>query len=388
MKGKRFAIRLAVLFCALTCLVSAPSRPLAAEEAAAPGQLRIGYAEVIDNGSFAQVLLCFARELAGEGSISPDFAENYKDVNFEQKYTDGDTLKLWNDICDANAEGGAYQFVREAFFDMSSMEESEYDSMVSRDDTDLILAMGTAPAVYLLEHQTDDLFMSVYAADPIASGIVKSPTERTVENAYAIVDTTPYLRQLEAGYKFLQFTKLGVVFEDTGEGRLRAAIPDVEKKAAELGFQTVYEHVKEPVDEADEARYYEDLKAAWRRLIDQGMDCLYITTSPIDYETALPDLLEDAILPEKIKTLAQDDFFPLPYGALFGVTLTDSEEIGFHLFTQLESYLKENVPFDELNMVCESTPKIGVNYTTADRIGFTLNFEDLQMVDQVFRDEK
>ena len=385
--------RFTALLCALGLLISAgPVRLCAASQAKAEpvikskGVVRIGFAESEEYGFFAQFLLCMARKMADEGSIRADFLEKYKDVNFEESFREGDTLTLWNDICDANVEGAGYQFTREAFFDMSRMKESEYETMANRDDVDLTFAMGTAPGVYLVEHEKKNKFMSVYAADPVASGILKSETERFTPNSYAMVDYTAYQRQLEAGFKFLHFKKLGVVFEDNEEGYLIAAIPDVEKKAKELGFETVYEHVKEPENQEDEERYYNDLKAAWRRLIDQGIDCLYITSWPVDYEPKLKELLDDTIIPARIMTLAQDDFIPLEYGALFGVTLGNTDEVAVHMFDELERYRKDGVPFDELDMNCESTPTIGVNYSTAQKIGFEVSFENLQMVDKVFRD--
>lgn len=391
------AVQTLAVLCSLSLLISAASllicRSGGTLQADAAGHIkkeetiRIGFAEVTEYNSIAQFLLCVAREMADEGSIDKQFLDKYKDVNFEQRFTDGDTIKLWNDICDANVEGARYQFTREAFFDMSQMEESDYETMVNREDVDLTFAVGSAPGIYFVEHEKKNKFMSVYASDPVAAGILKSETERYTDNSYAMVDYTAYLRQLDAGHKFLNFKKLGVVFEDNQEGILRAAIPDVEKKAEELGFETVYEHVKEPVDAADEERYYKDLKAAWRRLIDKGIDCLYITVGPIDYEGRLQELLNDAIIPARVKTLAQDEFLPVEYGALFGVTLGNTEEVAAHIFDELERYLKESVPFNELDMNCESTPKIGVNYSTAEKIGFDVSFENLQMVDEVFRDK-
>lgn len=385
--------RLTAVLCALCMLVTAgSSRICVATQAQAESLtdtkdiIRIGFAESEEYGFFAQFLLCMARKMADEGSIRADFLEKYKDTNFEESFKEGDTLTLWKDICDANVEGARYQFTREAFFDMSKMKESEYGTMANRQDVDLTFAMGTGPGVYLVEHEKKNKFMSVYAADPVASGIIKSETERITPGSYAMVDYTPYQRQLEAGFKFLHFKKLGVVYEDSEEGYLIAAIPDVEKKAKELGFTTVYEHVKEPVDKADEERYYKDLKAAWHSLVDQGIDCLYITSWPVDYGSKLRELLDDAIIPAGVMTLAQDDFIPLEYGALFGVTLGNTDEVAVHIFDELERYLKEGVPFDELDMNCESTPEIGVNYSTAEKINFEVSFENLQMVDKVFRD--
>jgi hypothetical protein len=75
-------------------------------------------------------------------------------------------------------------------------------------------------------------------------------------------------------------------------------------------------------------------------------------------------------------------------GVLFGVTLTDCPESATHVVKQLRRYAEEGVAFDQLDMVCETTPKMGVNYTTARRIGFDISFENLLMADYIYRDDK
>lgn len=349
--------------------------------------VRFGYVELKEYGSFTQLLLEIAREFADEGSLDSKLLEKYEEADFNTVFRPGDTKKLWDDICDAQVEGARYQFCKEAFFNMEIMDEKDYSQFINRDDVDIMFAMGTAPSVYLFENEEKNKFISLYAADPVASGIVKSTTERYKDNTYALMDYTPMLRQLEGGYKFLKFKKLGVVCEDSEIGRLQAAVPDIEQKAKELGFETVYEYVDEPVNEADEERYYGEMKQAYRNLINKGIDCLYITISAIDYENRMQELLDDAIIPNNIKTLAQDDLAPLAYGALFGLTISNPEEEAAHVVAQIRDYAENKVPFDELDMVCESTPKIGINYTTAKRIGFVLSFEDLQMVDKVYRND-
>ena len=157
------------------------------------------------------------------------------------------------------------------------------------------------------------------------------------------------------------------------------------QKAEEYGFELLCRHVTEPVSDDDYDRYYSDLKTAYRALVEEGIDCLYITLASIDYEKKMQELLDDAVIPAGVKTLAQDDFEPLAYGALFGVTISDAQETAEHVFRQLERYTTEGVPFHELDMVCEITPKIGLNFTTARRIGFDPGFKKLQMIDRIFR---
>ena len=369
------------VFCGFSLEGRAESAPKKEEDV-----IYFGYAQVKDYGSFAQVLLDIARNLVEEGSIQESFLAKYENADFEADLKDGDTRKLWNDICDANVEGARYRFRREAFFDMNEMEEADYPEMANRDDVDITFAMGTAPGVYLAENEKKNRFMCIYAADPVASGIV-DPHNRN-DHAFATLDLTSYGRQLDVGYRFLHFKKLGVVYEDSEDAYAYSAISFVEEKSREHGFEVVYEHVKEPVSDDDYERYYKELKEAYRKLADAGIDCLYVTICSIDYDSRMQELLDDCIIPAGIKTLAQDDFAPLAGGALFGVTLSDAGETADHVVRQIKNFAEEGTPFRELDMVCEATPKIGINVTTADRIGFALSFEDLQMVDKVFRSGK
>lgn len=379
------------IMCVLSIIISSDvmGAPVQGDPAGGDdGVVRLGYAESEEYGSFTQLLLDIALELVTEGSIDRSFADRYKDVNYEERFAPGDTRKLWDDICDSNVPGAKYRFVREAYFNMDDMDKHEYRSMVNRDDIDIMLSMGTASGVYLARNEKKNRFMNMYAADPIESGIIKSATERFDNRSYALVDMTPYIRQLDAGYKFLKFKKLGVVYEDSKDAYIYSGIPTIEAKADEYGFEVVYENVDEPVDDGDYERYYSELKQAYRKLVNKGIDCLLVTVSSIEYEDKMQELLDDKIIPAKVKTLAQDELTPVANGVLFGITMTDSAESANHVVKQIRRYAEEGVPFEELDMVCETTPKIGVNYTTASRIGFDISFKDLQMVDYIYRNDK
>ncbi len=352
------------------------------------GVIRLGYVEGDEYGPFTQLLLCMALELVEEGSIDKSFAEEYEGVNYEEKFSYGDTRKLWNAICDANTEGARYRFVRDAFIDMEELTEDEYEIIANRDDVDIMLSMGTVSGVYLAENEKGTKFMNLFSADPIASGIIKSETERYNDYSYALVDPTTYIRQMDASYKFLKFKKLGVVYEDSEAAYQYSAIDVIEQKAKEYGYEVVYEHVDEPLSEDDYDRYYRELKQAYRNLVNEGIDCLLITVALIDYEAKMQELLDDAIIPAHVMSIAQDGIVPVEYGALFGVTLTDSEESAQHVIRQIRRYNEEGVPFDQLDMVYESTPRLGVNFTTARRIGFDIPFNNLQVVDYIYRDSE
>ena len=355
------------------------------DDAAGTGTIRIGYAQSDEYSSYAQQLLLLAEKLEEEGSIQKGFSERYEGVNYDSEFEAGDTVKLWKDICENNVEGATYQFVENAFFDMDLTPEKEYEKMVNRDDVDLTLVMGTAPGTYFRQHEKKNKYMVLLAADPIASNIVKSETERYDDLSYALVDATSYQRQLEAGHRMLGFKKLGIVYEFSRDAYEYTAVDTIREMGKKLGFEVVEGYVDEPVSAKDEARYYRELKKAYRELVDQGIDTLYITVASIDYPKKLKELLNDCIIPSKIPTLAQDDVSPVENGALFGVSLVDYEEQADFLIGQLDRYVKEGVSFDQLDMVCECTPKIYINYETAKQIDFEISFENLQLVDTIYR---
>lgn len=384
---KKYMIRIGLLICVFgAAVILGRDSGNAAVEKPGGRPLRIGYVQMREYSSFAQQLLMLAKEFEDEGSIEKGFIDaNYPDTDFDLSYHRGDTEKLWDAVCANMTAQRKYEFVREAYFDMGIMDKKEYPQMVNRNDVDLMIVMGTAAGTYFKEHEKTHPYMVLLAADPIASGIVESETDPGDDRTYALIDNTSYRRQIEAGYKFLHFKKLGVVYEDSEAAYLYSAIDSVREASKKLGFEILIRHVDEPKSEKDAGRYYRELKQAYRELAAEGMDTLYITVSSIDYENKLRGLLEDAIVPQKIPTLAQDDVAPVQYGALFGVSLVDYSEQAQHVVRQIRSYHEEGIAFRRLDQVCECTPKIFLNYQMARKIGFQVSFEDLQIIDSVYR---
>ena len=237
----------AVLLILTVFMLSASAGMASGAESDSPEKtIRIGYAQSDEYCSYAQQLLILAKKLEDEGSIRPGFSMMYAGVNFDDKFTAGDTVKLWNDICNYNKVGSTYQFVKEAFFDMDLMSEKEYSTMVNREDVDLTFVMGTTPGVYFHENEKKNKYMVMLAADPIASGIVKNETERFDQISYALIDNTTYQRQLEAGHRLLGFHKLGIVYEDSKDAYEYTAVDVIQKEAEKLGFEIVSVNVDEP----------------------------------------------------------------------------------------------------------------------------------------------
>ncbi|MCL2055766.1 MAG: hypothetical protein FWH02_00930 [Oscillospiraceae bacterium] len=340
------------------------------DESAAP--IRVGYIESESYSSFTYGLAGIAQGLEERGVIS-DFAHDP---------LEDDARSVWKAM--AAAESEHILFAEDMFFTLKSMGGQEAARAVNSDEIDLLIVMGTVAGVFVSEREEKNDYMVFAAADPILSGIVKSETERFTPNSYAYIDPSRYRRQVDIAYHIFGFTKLGVVYENTPAAYAYSGIGQAELSAVTNGFSVERRYVDEARDDADMDRYYRELKAAYKQLIDEGIDALYITTATTE-DHMLPWLLED-IAAAGIPTISQAGESQVRNGAVFGVTLDDPADQGRFIAHVIEQYL-EGTPIDTLPQVYEIVPKIFVNYDAATRSGILFPFKTLISMDEIFRDE-
>ncbi len=338
-------------------------------------KLRIGYVESerLDN---------FSRNLSG-------ILANFIDLgliisNYKADLNEVDTLKIWNDICN-NYSSDKIELVKDMYFNVKEMRDSEYSKMVNRDDVDLIIVMGTVAGKYFFENETKNKFMVFACADPVSAGIIKSEAERYKDNCFAHLDRTRYERQIIASHNILKFKKIGVVYQDTAEAFSYSAIDKLRKLSNELNFEIVERHVVESQNENDYNRYYKDLKQAYKELVEEGIDSLYITTATIENDKLL-GLLEPDVYANNIPTIAQFSEEQVKYGALMGFVINDAMEQGYFAATQIKAYL-EGTPFNELEQVNDDTPKMSLNYDIAKCINLKIPFSTLLIIDKIYADK-
>lgn len=338
-------------------------------------KLRIGYVESERLDNFSRNLSGILASFIDLGLINSSYKVDLNEL---------DTLKIWNDICD-NYSSDKIELVKNMYFNVKELSESEYSQMVNRDDVDLIIAMGTVAGKYFLENETKNKFMVFACADPVSAGIIKSETERYTDNSFAHLDRTRYARQIIASHNILKFKKIGVVYQDTAEAFSYSAIDKLRKLSAELNFEIVEKHVVESQNENDYDRYYRDLKQAYKELVEEGIDSLYITTATIENDNLL-GLLEPDIYANNIPTIAQFSEEQVEYGALMGFVINDAMEQGYFAATQIKAYL-EGTPFNQLEQVNDDTPKMSLNYDIAKCINLKIPFSTLLIIDKIYADK-
>ena len=112
--------------------------------------------------------------------------------------------------------------------------------LLQRNDLDLVVGMGTAAVKALLavnDGRTPILGMGM--ADPIAAGVVKSAEDSGVDNFTCRVAVDRWSSMFRVFYDVVRFHKMGIMFQNSQEGRVYAALGDAQAIASELGFELV-----------------------------------------------------------------------------------------------------------------------------------------------------
>jgi len=369
MKKLIFILMIISLFLGAMSLESTCEKNKVDSTGAEISTLRIGYVESETFDLYTNLIQNIANNFQKEGVL-------------KQYSLDSKTGKeAWLKMCENN-NSNEFKFVKDMYFNLKDMNESEYKKAINFNDVDLVIVMGTTAGKYFAENETKNKFMVFGAADPILSGIIKSETEKNNPNAFAHIDRAKYKRQIQVGHKILNFKKVGVVYQDDEAAYAYSGIDSLKEAAKELDFEIAIKHVDEAKDENDYARYYKDLQNAYKELVDEKIDVLYITTATIEDEK-LYELLNHDIYPNKIPTIAQTSENQVKCGATLGVTLLDSEEQAAFAVAQIKKY-KSGEDFEKLDQVNESTPKIYINYDVAKNIDVKIPFSILLITDAIY----
>jgi ABC-type uncharacterized transport system substrate-binding protein len=332
--------------------------------------IRVGYVE-------GEAYAPFSYNLSG---IALGLQELKLISGYDLSIDEPDARKIWDTLARSDSKG-KFQFVRDMFFSMKTMDEADYARMVNSADVDILIVMGTVAGLYMRDHEQQNDFMVFASADAIQAGIIKSETERHISNSFACVDTQRLRRQIDVAYQMFKFRKIGVVYENSAAAYAYSGIGHLRDASKAEGFEVVERNVDESRNAADDERYYAELKAAYASLIEEGIDALYITPATTADEK-IPWLLEDVVA-SKILTISQVGEDQVRSGALFGVTVDDPLDQGRFAARRLAAYMN-GTPLREMSQVYEIVPRMYLNYDVCRKTGIKLTFLQLLSMDRIF----
>jgi len=373
---------------AATAQSAAPAPPAAAPAvtvfstapAAKPGggKWRIGYVESGEYFEYPRTLRAIAAGLQQLGWVElPAIPENLNG------------REMW-DFLVRNGKSDTLEFVPDAWWQpanasqRAAVRQAIGERLARRHDIDLIIAMGTWAGQDMAALGAPVPTIAASVSDPIGSGIVKSAADSGLDNLHAPLQIERYQRQVRLFHQIVPFKTLGLVYEDSPEGRTYAAVPAVEQVASEQHFEIKACHApfnNIPVEQATRG-----VLDCYRQLSAQ-VDAMYVTT----HRGVTPEsvgqvaaILRDA----KVPSFAMLGTEQVRAGLLMSLAETDYSANAGLFDAEVIARIFNGAKPRQLNQIWIDSDKIALNLDTTRRIGFDPPVDILLAADEVYQEGK
>ncbi len=330
---------------------------------------RIGYYEGGPWVDYQGTLLHIVNGLATLGWIE---ALTFPDLPDTQ-----DTQMLWAwlsnaTVSSANVTSAYIEFVPDAYWSSNWDETLRAENKAAaiqrlsqEKDLDLVIAAGTWAGIDLANDQHDVPIIVISSSNPIQSGIIKSAEDSGYDHVFAKCDPERHIRHLRIFHTLVQFERLGILYEDSPDGRIYAALPDAEQVAQEVGFNIVTCIAPENDISLEEAR-----ANAAQCIADLAprVDAFYVTAHRGLTPDVMPEILEP-FFAYNVATWAQLGPQYVERGVLLSMKKADYPILGTFYAETIAKIFNGAKPRD-LNQVFEEPKSITINLETARLIGY------------------
>lgn len=296
-----------------------------------------------------------------------------------------ETTKLWKWLV-TKADSKYLEFLADGHY-TAAWDDEKADKMAARvirrlnerDDIDLLIAMGTRAGKDMANGQHDTPTMVVSASDPLASGIIKSVEDSGFDHVHATLDPNRYERQIRIFHEIIDFKKVGVIYENTVDGRSYAAIDMVEKVAGERGFKVVTCFAVSDIPDVDKRE--KEYMDCFRKLAKK-VDAVYVTVHGGVSARTIPQIVEIANR-HRLPTFSQSGSEEVKQGILVSISQAGFKYVGeFHAQTFAQVF--NGAMPNQLDQLFEEPPKIALNLKTAEDIGFDPPVVILGAADEIY----
>jgi ABC-type uncharacterized transport system substrate-binding protein len=339
------------------------------------GKWRLGYFESGDYVEYPRTLRAIVAGLQQLGWLKvPDIP------------ADLDGRQMWHFLA-RNAQSKQLEFVDDAWWSPGNFDarqrpaarEAIMKRLREEHDIDLIVAMGTWAGQDMAALGAPVPTVVASTSDAVGAGIVKSATDSGLENLNARVQPERYQRQVRLFHEIVGFKTLGLVYEDSPEGRTYAAVPAVEQVAKELGFKI--ESCIAPSQGVDAEQTTRNAVECYRQLSTK-VDAMYVTVHRgITPESVVQ--VADILRQAKVPSFAMLGSEQVRAGLLMSLAQADYSYVGlFH--AQIIASIFNGAKPNQLSQIWIDPAKIALNLNTARRIGFDPPVDILLAADEVY----
>ncbi|MDR0379177.1 MAG: hypothetical protein LBI62_04410 [Candidatus Accumulibacter sp.] len=356
---------------------SVPTRVFPVTPTARPGggKWRIGYYESGDYEEYPLTLRAIAEGLQRLGWL--EFPPAPNEISGEA---------LWKFLA-KSTRSDTVEFVGDAYWKPGNFDnnlrpetmKSFAERLKSKHDLDLVIAMGTWAGQDMARLGTPIPTVVASTSDPFESDIIKSPEDSGQDNLHARIYPGRYRNQVRLFHSIIPFKRLGIVYEDSPEGRSYAAIAAIESVAEEQKFTIVACHA--PFSNVEIPVATQKVLDCYRKIAPQ-VDAVYVTThrgiTPASIRTVAA-ILRYAQTPS-FSMLGSDE---VKAGLLMSLAEAEKSYLGlFH--AEVIARIFNGAKPRELNQIWAAPAKIALNLETIRQIGFDPPMDILLAVDEVY----
>jgi ABC-type uncharacterized transport system substrate-binding protein len=304
---------------------------------------------------------------------------------------DGDLVPMWQWLAE-NAGGDYLRFVADAFYSPEwvqdrrlKVKEDFLERLRDKNDIDCVLAFGTWAGQDIALESLRIPVLVAAAANAVEAGIIPSPDDSGRDNLFAVIEPDRYKRQVQVFHKIANFSRLGIVYEDTPTERSSIALREIETAAEEAGVELLRCINVFNVEDLELAA--ERLRACHKDLVKQRADAVYLTYNlGLDGEHVARVL--EPLIKAGLPTFAQQGADLVKHGVMLSLAsggYQGYKEEGIFAAEALEKILGGSLP-RSLSQRYESDVSLVVNLRTATLIGWNLPMEILAAVDEFYQD--
>lgn len=348
-----------------------------APKAKSQGKWRIGYYEGGQYPDYEVILKAIVRGLIALKWLNP------LEIPAENNPTPGG---FWAYLAN-KAVSDHIEFVPDAYYNAGNFDpkirpevrERLIKRLSERGDIDLMIAMGTWAGQDLANDRHRVPTVVVSTSDPIGSGIVKSAEDSGLNHLHAKVEPDRYARQVELFHDIIGFRKLGVVFEDTLEGRTYAAVDAIERTAAAKGFEVV--KCTAPFSGVPQEEAENKVVACYEKIAVTA-DAVYLTTHRGLNARSLPRVVAMLIAAQR-PSFSMSGESEVRHGVLLSLAQASYSYAGYFHATVIARVLNGAQP-RALSQVWLTPAKIALNLKTAELIGYDPPVDILLACDEIY----
>ena len=340
---------------------------------------RIGYVESGPYANYAGTLYYLLKGLESRGWV--------KGVD-RVPFTWGqlDTKAMWAYIGTQNDFSAYMEFAPDAYYSLKSMPGQESTVLKrhsEKKDADLLIVMGTVAGKLMASDENLSNTVVFSTSNAVKSDIVKTAALSGRPRIWAHMDPYRYKQQLQVFADIFKFKKMGVVYEDSPNGRAFAAVDDIEVVSKEKRFEVVKRLVPGAKNYEDQERYFKDVLQAHQELSAE-VDGFYYAISPAP--GLRPEHFYAALRPlydKRIPVFSQLGDEEVSRGALLSIARADFAGLGQFGAEQMAKILN-GAKAETLPQIYSDTPTIALNLQVSKLIGYKPTFEILLVSDKIF----